>query len=73
MKSSDFNQYNKDIVKWTGNVAALEKFNTWLALSSNIWNNVPQPDRGNRSANEIVAEEKQRQRGEPALKSCTIP
>jgi len=27
-------------------------------MATNIWNNVPQPDRGNRTANEMVAEER---------------
>jgi hypothetical protein len=32
----------------------VEDLNKWLGLAVNIWNNVPQPDRGNKSAVEIV-------------------
>jgi hypothetical protein len=56
MKANDFNRFSKDIVKWAGNVASMDELNSWLALSTNIWNNVTQPDKGNRSANEIIAE-----------------
>ncbi len=61
MKANDFNRFNKDIVKWVGRFSSLDELNKWIALATNIWNNVPQPDRGNRSAVEIIAEE---QRGE---------
>lgn len=58
MKSNNFNKFTKDITKWVGNVSSLDDLNRWLALATNIWNNVPQPDRGNRTANEMVAEER---------------
>lgn len=60
MKANDFNRFNKDIVKWVGKFSSLDELNKWIALATNIWNNVPQPDRGNRSAVEIIAEERQR-------------
>jgi hypothetical protein len=63
MKANNFNRFSKDIVKWAGNVASMDELNSWLALSTNIWNNVPQPDRGNRSANEIIAEYDLREKG----------
>lgn len=56
MKANDFNQFSKDIAKWAGNVTSLDELNKWFGLSTNIWNNVPQPDRGNQSAVEIVDE-----------------
>ena len=58
MKSNNFNKFTKDITKWVGNVSSLDDLNRWLAMATNIWNNVPQPDRGNRTANEMVAEER---------------
>ena len=54
MKSNNFNKFTKDITKWVGNVSSLDDLNRWLAMATNIWNNVPQPDRGNRTANEMV-------------------
>jgi hypothetical protein len=58
MKSNNFNKFTKDITKWVGNVSSLDDLNRWLALATNIWNNVPQPDRGNRTANEMTSEER---------------
>ena len=58
MKASDFLLFGKDIGRRAGKTESLDELNKWLALSYNIWNNVPQPDRGNRSPNEIAAEEK---------------
>ncbi len=63
MKANDFNRFHKDIAKWVGKFSSLDELNKWIALASNIWNNVPQPDRGNRSAVEIIAEERQRGEG----------
>ena len=60
MKANDFNRFNKDIFKWVGKFSTLDELNKWIALATNIWNNVPQPDRGNRSAVEIIAEAQQR-------------
>ncbi|MCI0803686.1 MAG: hypothetical protein J4N96_04485 [Chloroflexi bacterium] len=33
----------------------LEDVNRWLALAMNIWNNTPQPDRGGKTALELIA------------------
>lgn len=56
MKIEEFIKFNEDVVKRVGKVESLDDLNRWIALGTNIWNNVPQPDRGNRSANEIKAE-----------------
>jgi hypothetical protein len=56
MKANTFLQLSKDITNWVGPVASIDELNKWIALATNIWNNVPQPDRGNRSANEIQEE-----------------
>ncbi len=59
MRSKDITRFGKDITKMVGGSSSLEDMNKWLALAMNIWNNVPQPDRGGKSANQMVAEEKQ--------------
>jgi hypothetical protein len=56
MQSKDLNIFSNKVIKWVGLVSSLDDLNKWLALAMNIWNNVPQPDRGNRTANEMFAE-----------------
>lgn len=65
MKANDFNDFSKDIVKWVGKCASMDDLNKWLGLATNIWNNVPQPDRGNKSAVEIVDEYHRQVNGKP--------
>lgn len=57
MKANDNMSFSKDIVKWVGNVASIDELNKWLALSMNIWNATPQPDRGGKTAYELSREE----------------
>jgi len=56
MKSSQINDFSKDIVDRVGGVKSVEEVNKWLGLAMNIWNNTPQPDRGGKSPFEIVQE-----------------
>jgi hypothetical protein len=56
MKSEKVTALSEYIVGKLIKHASIEDVNKWLALGSNIWNNAPQPDRGNKSANEIIAE-----------------
>jgi len=56
MKSSQINDFSKEIVKRVGKVNSIEDINKWLGLAMNIWNNTPQPDRGGKSAFEINQE-----------------
>jgi hypothetical protein len=56
MKSSQINDFSKDIVNRVGSVKSINGVNKWLGLAMNIWNNTPQPDRGGRSPNEIRQE-----------------
>ena len=65
MKDNGFNMFYQDIVKKVGTDSSLDDLNKWLGLASNIWNNVPQPDRGNKSAVEITEEYKQRDSERP--------
>ena len=56
MKSSQINDFSKEIVDRVGEVKSVEEVNKWLGLAMNIWNNTPQPDRGGKSPFEIVQE-----------------
>ncbi len=56
MKSSQINDFSKDIVKRVSKVNSIDELNKWLGLAMNIWNNTPQPDRGGKSPFEISRE-----------------
>jgi len=56
MKSSQINDFSKEIVNRVGKVNSVEDINKWLGLAMNIWNNTPQPDRGGKSPFEISRE-----------------
>jgi hypothetical protein len=64
MKTDDFNAFNKEIVKRLGKVSSVDEINKWLGIAVNIWNNTPQPDRGNKSAIEIRDEFERQKKGE---------
>lgn len=57
MKAKNYNRFNKDVVKWVGEVTSLDDLNRWLGLAMNIWNATPQPDRGGKTAYELSREE----------------
>ena len=48
--------FSKDVMKLVGKVSSVEEANLWLGLAMNIWNNTPQPDRGGKTASELVDE-----------------
>jgi len=50
----DTNGFAKELYRRTGAFKSIEDANRWLALAMNIWNTTPQPDRGGKSANELV-------------------
>jgi len=56
MKSSQINDFSKEIVNRIGKANSVEEINKWLGLAMNIWNNTPQPDRGDKSPFEISQE-----------------
>jgi hypothetical protein len=56
MKSSQINDFIKEIVNRAGEVKSVEDINKWMGLAMNIWNNTPQLDRGNKSPFEIQQE-----------------
>jgi len=53
MKSTQINDFSKEIVDRVGEVNSVDDINKWLGLAMNIWNNTPQPDRGGKSPFEI--------------------
>ena len=57
MKSSQINEFIKEIVNRVGGVESVEAINKWIGLAMNIWNNTPQPDRGGKSPFEISRED----------------
>ncbi len=51
--SSQINEFIKEIVNRVGAVESVEAANKWIGLAMKIWNNTPQPDRGDKSPFEI--------------------
>jgi len=48
--------FMQEIIRRAGDLADINELNQWLGLANNIWNNTPQPDRGSRTANEMLGE-----------------
>jgi hypothetical protein len=57
LKSNDFNGFVEEIYKRVGKFKSIEEANKWLALATNIWNTTPQPDRGGKSASELLRQQ----------------
>jgi len=57
MRSGDMNRFSEDVTKRVGDVPSLDELNRWMALAMNIWNTTPQPDRGDRTAQELSSED----------------
>ncbi|MDA1280768.1 MAG: hypothetical protein O3B95_12165 [Chloroflexi bacterium] len=49
--------FSQAIVERVGSVQVFEDINRWLGLAMNIWHNTPQPDRGGKTAFELMAGE----------------
>ncbi len=56
MAGTDPYAFAREIVLRAGAVGNVDELNRWLALANNIWNATPQPDRGGKSANELMAQ-----------------
>jgi hypothetical protein len=56
MVSHDSTGFVKELYKRMGEFQSIGDVNRWLALAANIWNNTPQPDRGGKSAHQIIRE-----------------
>ena len=48
--------FAEELYERAGSFESIADVNRWLALATNIWNNTPQPDRGGKSANQLVRE-----------------
>ncbi|MFH1087989.1 MAG: hypothetical protein V1737_05325 [Chloroflexota bacterium] len=55
MEAND-NGFAAEVLERARPIQDPEQVNKWLALAMNIWNNTPQPDRGGKSAFEILRE-----------------
>jgi hypothetical protein len=54
MRGPDFNSFTEKVMERVGDVKSVEDLDRWLQMALNIWNNAPQPDRGGKSANELL-------------------
>lgn len=61
----DPGSFTQEIVDRVGRAADITALNRWLLLATAIWNATPQPDRGGKSANELLAEPEERPRPQP--------
>jgi hypothetical protein len=55
MARNSATSFAEDITRRVGSVAALDELNRWLGMAMNIWNTTPQPDRGGRTALELLS------------------
>lgn len=58
LNNSDMAAFSQEVIRRVGNVESIEELNRFLSLATNIWNATPQPDRGGRTAYELLEEEK---------------
>lgn len=56
MATTDLNAFTQEIFDRAGAAESIEELDRWLQLAMNIWNNTPQPDRGGKTAHELVRE-----------------
>lgn len=54
MGNADVTAFTQEIVERVGDTASVEDLDRWLQLAMNIWNTTPQPDRGGKSAYELL-------------------
>lgn len=54
MADPDLMVFAREIIDRVGDVAEVDASNDRIALAHNIWNNTPQPDRGGKTANELI-------------------
>ena len=54
MVDPDMMVFPWEVIDRVGDVAEADELNDWMALAHNIWNNTPQPDRGGKTANELI-------------------
>jgi hypothetical protein len=54
MSGTDPNAYFEEVVRRIGTAGSMDDLNRWLGLANNIWNATPQPDRGGKTAYELI-------------------
>lgn len=54
MGDADVTAFTQEIVERVGSAESVEDLDRWLQLAMNIWNTTPQPDRGGKSAYELL-------------------
>jgi hypothetical protein len=54
MKGTHPNAYCEEVIGRMGAAGSMDDLNHWLGLANNIWNATPQPDRGGKTAYELV-------------------
>ena len=65
MSGSDPMGFSQAIIPRVGSVASIDTLNQWIGLATAIWNATPQPDRGGKSANELLGPSSGRPRPRP--------
>lgn len=60
LSSSDPNAFFGEVIGRAGAMASIDELNRWLGLANNIWNATPQPDRGGKTANELMQQWRRR-------------
>jgi hypothetical protein len=63
MQRNSATSFAEEIVQRVGSVAETDEVNRWLGLGMNIWNTTPQPDRGGRTAQELLSGKRPTQEG----------
>ncbi len=62
MANNDAIGFGEEVHQRAENIDSIEEANKWLALAMNIWNTTPQPDRGGKSAIEIIRQQQGKNR-----------
>lgn len=57
MMSNDTGGFAEEIYRRVEKISSVAEANKWLALAMNIWNTTPQPDRGGKSATELIRQQ----------------
>ena len=56
IRRRDMGNFAEELHGRAGGFESVDDANKWLALATNIWNNTPQPDRGGKSARQMLLE-----------------
>jgi hypothetical protein len=56
LEAGKASEFHHDVINRGDEFRDVDEINELAALASNIWNNTPQPDRGGKSANQLMRE-----------------